>query len=361
MKYILKCGLIFLLLSIFFFYRADAQRKMDTALELKLIHLYTWKYQLIPNKGILMFVNFPYNLGDRQQHTQSQYLSISVGLKPNEKQPAFLSFTLPDDATASKGILVGFDSLPVPMQNAQFSLKKLSAVYNIKFYKHWENNHTDEFVIPNGRINDTARKRQINIFGEFMHYRHLYVLFFDPRGLKTMYFPLSFFQQRYEELSSPPPAYSTGNPADTALTAEEMTDKGGEMAPWSLAGISDPVSLKHFIKYFRYLMNHNEKEKIAQLIIFPQDSVNAECRDSADFVRNYDQIFDADLKNHINDQRLNDIFYNIHGVLIGHVLGITINQRGYRYVITSIGNTLMKKELEKAYERYYKKKDPGNE
>lgn len=357
MKYILKLGLTFLFLEVCLS-SADAQQHADTALEQKLIRLYTWKYQVIPGKGILMFVDFPYNLSNPSRF-QSQYLSVSMGLRPNERQPAFISFTLSDDMAASKGILIGFDSLPVPMQHEQFSVRKLNAIYNIKFYKHWENNHTDEFVIPDGRIMDTTAKRQINIFGEFMHYRHLYVLFYDQLGLKTMYFPLSFFQQSYRELSVPPPAYSTGNPADTALTAEEMTNK--EPAPWSLAGISDPIRLKHFIKYFRYLMNHDEKEKIAQLIIFPQDSVNAVCRDSTDFVRNYDQIFDTDLKDYVNGQRLDNIFYNIHGVVVGHLLCITISQWGYRYVITLIGNTPTDKEFEKVYGRYYKKKDTGNE
>lgn len=139
-----------------------------------------------------------------------------------------------------------------------------------------------------------------------------------------MYFPLSYFQQRYKELSAPPPTYSTGNPSDTALTAEEMTDKkifgddGSGTIPiaWAMAGISDSIGLKHFFKYFRYLVNHNEKQKIAELIEFPLSAGRPEYWTADDFVRNFDDIFNKKIRDQINKQQLSQIFRNIDGAMV---------------------------------------------
>lgn len=104
-------------------------------------------------------------------------------------------------------------------------------------------------------------------------------------------------------------------------------------------------------------MNHNEKEKMAQLIVFPQQGVIPVCNDSADFVHNYDQIFDEDLKEIVNHQNLDQLFRNIHGVMIGFVPCIWIRQQGNRYKIYYIANNRLDKEMEKANERYENKKN----
>lgn len=76
-----------------------------------------------------MFVDFPYNLGNPRRKP-AQYINIWAGIRYNEKQPAYISFTLPDDVDTSKGLLIGFNN--VDLHSSQFSLDKLKEVYKIK-------------------------------------------------------------------------------------------------------------------------------------------------------------------------------------------------------------------------------------
>lgn len=351
-----KSGLVVLtIINMFICLSSNAQQKIDPVLKNKLIALYTWKIKELKGKGYMMYSDFPYNLNDH--HKSDQYISISADFPYHARRPSLITITLPDEVDSIDGLLLGFNDRPLSLSD--FSLHNLKQIYQVPFTKHWYNNHTIMASVTKGIIKDTVQKKSIDLFKELMNYSDLYILFKDHQRIRKIYFPLSFFQNRYRESIGVLPAYSTGNPADTALTVEERLDRpvfedGSKPGSWQIAGIGDPIRFKQFIKYLRWLVNHHEKEKLAQLITFPQKYVIPTCHDSADFVHNYDKIFDQDLKRIINNQKLDQIFRNYEGVMIGWAPCIWIRQIGNRFMITAICNSLEDKKMEKLNDRYKK-------
>lgn len=322
-------------------YNGFAQ-KGDSSLQRLAVHagkVFTWEVQEVKPKGYMMFLDEPYNI----TNSPRDYISLTVARRYEEERPAFISFTLPDNVTKEMGITLVFS----PGLRMDPNIKSI----RLSFEKHWTNNHTLTARLWNGFLRSDNGSDSLDIFDKMMTNRQLFIIIYDSSGLHRLAIPLSFFQRQYANLSpsGPRPTYSTGNPIDTALTAKEMQDRrifddSSIPSPWEIAGVDDPIRLKHFIKFFRYLMNHNEMERMAQLIIFPQDHVIPKCDDSADFVQNYDQIFDKNLKRVINNQRLDQLFRNSKGVLIGSVPCIWINQIGDDFKITAIINNFMNKK-----------------
>lgn len=299
-------------------------------LAVKAKKMFTWDVKESPPHGYLMFLDVPYAI-KKDPHN---YISITVAKKYGRERPAFISFTLPGNILSKKGLSVIFST--------NSAIQAESERFRVPFGEHWSNNHTFTARLRNGFLFNKNRTDSVDVFKRLMQNKQLFVFFYDSSGIERLAIPLIFFQRQYKKLLNHP-TYSTGNPADTALTKEERKDKkvfedGSIPTSWQTAGITNPIRFKHFIKYFSYLVDHNEKEKIAQLFVYPLKSVFPECRDSAQFVQNYEKIFGEYLKGLIDSVRLNELMRDQEGVWIGYGPNIAIRQTGNRYEIFMISN-----------------------
>ena len=167
-------------------------------------------------------------------------------------------------------------------------------------------------------------EKEVDIFNKFNTYKYAYFSFKDSLAKQQIVAELPQFRNRFKELTSPKPNYTTGNPADTALTElergdQEKFDKFTIPAPWEYTPILHPIRFKQFFKYFRYLLNHNDKVAIADLVEFPSTGTNKSCLNRTDFLNNFDSIFDKEKRRLVNEQQLNQFFRNRTGVLVGAV------------------------------------------
>lgn len=298
--------------------------------------MFSWEIQETPPNGYMMFLDIPYTL-EKKQHN---YISLTVAKKYGEERPAFISFTLPDTVDKDSGVLLLFSGLVFPGKAAEE--KPDDRKFLLHFNEHHQNNHTLTSRLWKGFLYKNGGRDTVAIFQYFMEYKQLYILFYDHSEIERLAMPLSFFQKQYDGLLNIP-TYSTGNLADTALSPEERRDKkifdnGDIPTSWKASGITNPVRLKQFIKYFRYLTDHNQKERIAKLLVYPLKSVFPMCADSAEFVQNYNQVFGKHLKKVLDAVRLNELFHDRDGVWIGSGPNIGIRQSGYRYEIFVISN-----------------------
>lgn len=328
-----------LIFPVLFTFNAYSQQSDTSVQHLAVLaeKIFTWHVRVIGNKGFILTLDYPYHIG-KAFRTPDEYISLAVAKKYDAKRPFYISFTLPDNVDTLKGIHVGFGNL----SHNNLAVWGSKSFYKAGFGKHWVNNHTVTAVLWKGWLINRSINDTIDLFDKFMKNNQLLVYFYDSSGLQRLAFPLIFFQKKYKSIINAP-TYSTGNPADTALTLEERADKNvydvsDIKESWKIAGISDPIHLKHFIKYLRYLVDHNEKEKVAQLLVYPLNDVIPYCKDSAEFVHHYDKVFDKYLKEAIDTQRLDEIFHNYHGVMIGNGPNLWIRQAGNRYEIYGVSN-----------------------
>ena len=90
---------------------------------------------------------------------------------------------------------------------------------------------------------------------------------------------------------------------------------------YSFIGIKDASQVPKFVASLQKALAAEDKDAVAGLVSYPlRVSVGGqdlEVADKAAFVRQYDQIITKDIKQNILAQRLNDIFVNKQGVMVG--------------------------------------------
>ena len=109
---------------------------------------------------------------------------------------------------------------------------------------------------------------------------------------------------------------------DLIASPEEMMDDsiftdGSKPSSWSVTGINDPNQLKIFIKFLRLWIKQGNKDSIASHVQFPLAN-NKNISSTSEFLKNYDQLFNAKVIAAINNQRLSQLFRNQHGVMLGN-------------------------------------------
>lgn len=107
----------------------------------------------------------------------------------------------------------------------------------------------------------------------------------------------------------------------TELTADEMKDDsvfsdGSKPTSWANAGIDDPVAFKKTLKQLQYWAANNEKDSIANLLAYPL--AHPRIKNKKAFLDNYDQLFNEKVKKALKEQKLNQIFRNDQGAMIGN-------------------------------------------
>jgi hypothetical protein len=111
---------------------------------------------------------------------------------------------------------------------------------------------------------------------------------------------------------APPP--SVDQQVAAQVQAQDTLFEDGTMpASWSAAGFDDPDGFKLFLLRFKDWVKNDRKDSIAAHIQFPLREYKTE----KSFLASYSKIFDASLKARVDSQRLDRIFRNSQGAMIG--------------------------------------------
>jgi hypothetical protein len=127
------------------------------------------------------------------------------------------------------------------------------------------------------------------------------------------------------------------------LTAEELKDDkvfsdGSEPTTWENAGINDPTALKIFIKKLQNWVSADQRDSVAAAIDYPLMN-NKTISDSKIFLSKYDQLMTAEVVNALKTQKLNQLFRNSQGVMIGNIWVSDVSGDGSgNFKIISINN-----------------------
>jgi len=124
---------------------------------------------------------------------------------------------------------------------------------------------------------------------------------------------------------------ASNNPIEEELNADDFEWEGTVPTGWGTAGFSDARDFKIFLLRFKELIKKNEQKKIAALLQYPIKDIKAE----EAFLSRYNSIITTELREVIMSQRLDRIFRNSQGAMIGDGQ-IWFGQVRDDYKITSI-------------------------
>lgn len=95
---------------------------------------------------------------------------------------------------------------------------------------------------------------------------------------------------------------------------DTVFEDGSRPASWYNAGFNNPVAFKQFLVRFKGWVSNNETDSIAAHVRFPlKNAANITA-----FTKHYPQLFNSKVKNSIAAQRLDRIFRNSQGAMIGN-------------------------------------------
>ncbi|GEP94064.1 hypothetical protein [Chitinophaga cymbidii] len=111
---------------------------------------------------------------------------------------------------------------------------------------------------------------------------------------------------------APPP----GNPnIDDQLNAQDtLFEDGSVPTSWANAGFDDPAGFKRFLLDFKGWVKEDKIDSIAAHVRFPLKNHKT----PEAFKRAYPEIFDVNLKTAVDTQRVDRIFRNQQGAMLGN-------------------------------------------
>jgi hypothetical protein len=114
---------------------------------------------------------------------------------------------------------------------------------------------------------------------------------------------------------------------------DTLFEDGSKPSSWTHAGFDDPTAFKQFVIQFKEWVKTDNVDEIVAHIRFPLKKVKT----SEAFKKQYAQIFTQQLKDEIAKQRLDRIFRNVDGAMLGDGL-IWFVPSGKKYSIIAINN-----------------------
>ena len=130
--------------------------------------------------------------------------------------------------------------------------------------------------------------------------------------------------------TQPTPAEPTPDAAQIAAQ-DSLFEDGSIPTTWANAGFDNPAGFKNFITQFKDWVKNDNVDSIAAHISFPIKPAKTE----AVFKEKYTSIFDTNIKNAVANQRLDRIFRNADGAMIGNgQIWFTVGKSNY--MITAI-------------------------
>ncbi|RYG48562.1 MAG: hypothetical protein EOO01_13415 [Chitinophagaceae bacterium] len=124
------------------------------------------------------------------------------------------------------------------------------------------------------------------------------------------------------------------------LTEEDLMDDsvftdGSRPVSWENAGVTDPIAVKKFIRQLQVWVRDNQADSISGYLIYPMK--NPGIKDKADFRLHYSDYITDGVKAALAAQRLNQVFRNEQGVMIGQGQ-IWLRQKDNEIRIIAINN-----------------------
>ncbi len=88
------------------------------------------------------------------------------------------------------------------------------------------------------------------------------------------------------------------------------------------AGIDNPVEFEKMFNTVKELVAAGKKEEVANYVIYPLrvncDQEKIMIKTKEDFIKNYDEIFTDKIKTALENQKVEDLFVNYQGVMVGN-------------------------------------------
>ncbi|WP_123864570.1 hypothetical protein [Chitinophaga barathri] len=110
---------------------------------------------------------------------------------------------------------------------------------------------------------------------------------------------------------APPP--SIDRQAAQVQAQDTLFEDGTIPSTWSNAGFDDPEGFKQFLLRFKDWVKNDRKDSVILHVQFPL----RQYKTAKSLEQHYDKIFDASLKALVDTQRLDRIFRNYQGAMIG--------------------------------------------
>ncbi len=123
-----------------------------------------------------------------------------------------------------------------------------------------------------------------------------------------------------------------------ALTPEELKDDsiftdGSKPTSWAVSGIDDPAAFKKFVKRLKFWVANDHKDSVSTVIAYPLR--NPKIKDKQEFLNKYDLFFNEKVRKSLREQKLNQVFRNTNGAMIGSG-ELWINEKGKDFLIIAI-------------------------
>jgi hypothetical protein len=159
--------------------------------------------------------------------------------------------------------------------------------------------------------------------------------------LSILYMYLPIFNKTISEEpeKAPPQIIST----DDASKEKEAIPQS-KINPYSVAGFDNPAEFEAAFTKIQDLVARENKEAVAEYIQYPLAVYNNKgkiiIQNKEELINHYDEIFTAKVKNAFARQKLDNIFVNYKGVMVGQgeVWFTQSANSKYKYVILTINN-----------------------
>ncbi|MWV43708.1 hypothetical protein GRF59_08665 [Paenibacillus sp. HJL G12] len=92
--------------------------------------------------------------------------------------------------------------------------------------------------------------------------------------------------------------------------------------PYEVAGIDNPDKFKETFESVQKAVSAGNKEQVAGYILYPlrvnENGKSKSYKDKSEFIADYDHIMTDSVKKALADQKLNTLFVNYQGVMVGN-------------------------------------------
>lgn len=133
------------------------------------------------------------------------------------------------------------------------------------------------------------------------------------------------------------PAGNAANSFRDSTLSDAVFDDGSIPTSWENAGITDPAAFIAFFTNLQQWIAEEKKDSIANHINFPLRKVKSR----EEFIKNYQLIFNDEIRKKIANQNKRQIFRNQNGVMIAEG-AIWINEQNKKFIITALNFQLKK-------------------
>ncbi|GAA0178332.1 hypothetical protein SH2C18_14040 [Clostridium sediminicola] len=91
---------------------------------------------------------------------------------------------------------------------------------------------------------------------------------------------------------------------------------------YEVAGINDPIEFQKVFNTVKELVSNGDKERVAEYILYPlnvyasADKPTLKIENKEEFIKNYDKIFNEQVKTALANQKVEETFVNYQGVMV---------------------------------------------